>query len=139
MTIEVQRVSKSFGRARVLDDLSLEIQSQQRVALVGANGAGKTTLIRCLLGQYNYDGEIRIEWKSSDGEDVLSVMKIQDHDRAIRYQGKPWKVDWPNIVIRLKYSLVEVRKKFKKDMALASKSFGSIHYMQTKGARHSTC
>ena len=61
MTIEVQQITKSFGRARVLDGLSLEVPSRQRVALVGANGAGKTTLIRCLLGQYNYDGKIRID------------------------------------------------------------------------------
>ncbi len=61
MTIEVDNISKSFGRARVLDGLTLEIPSRQRVALVGANGAGKTTLIRCLLGQYNYTGEIRID------------------------------------------------------------------------------
>jgi ABC-2 type transport system ATP-binding protein len=61
MTINVEQVSKSFGRARVLDGLSLDIESQQRVALVGANGAGKTTLIRCLLGQYNYEGEILID------------------------------------------------------------------------------
>jgi ABC-2 type transport system ATP-binding protein len=61
MTIAVEQVSKFFGRARVLDRLSLGIPSQQRVALVGANGAGKTTLIRCLLGQYNYEGEILID------------------------------------------------------------------------------
>ena len=64
MTIEIERVSKAFGRARVLDGLSLEIPSLQRVALVGANGAGKTTLIRCLLGQYNFEGEIRIGGRS---------------------------------------------------------------------------
>jgi len=28
---------------------------------VGSNGAGKTTLIRCLLGEYNFQGEIRID------------------------------------------------------------------------------
>ncbi|MCP4039435.1 MAG: ABC transporter ATP-binding protein [bacterium] len=59
--IELHQVAKSFGRVRVLDGLSLTIASQQRVALVGANGAGKTTLIRALLGQYNYEGEIRID------------------------------------------------------------------------------
>ena len=59
--IEVEGLSKAFGRTCVLDELSLEIPSQERVALVGANGAGKTTLIRCLLGQYNFDGEISID------------------------------------------------------------------------------
>ena len=73
MTIEIQKVSKNFGRARVLDGLSLAIPSRQRVALVGANGAGKTTLIRCLLGQYNYGGEISIDGRSprADRREVL--------------------------------------------------------------------
>jgi ABC-2 type transport system ATP-binding protein len=71
--IEVKQVSKSFGRARVLESLSLDISSQQRVALVGANGAGKTTLIRSLLGQYNYEGEIRIDGLSprKDRREIL--------------------------------------------------------------------
>lgn len=71
--IEVKQVSKSFGRTRVLESLSLDISSQQRVALVGANGAGKTTLIRSLLGQYNYEGEIRIDGLSprKDRREIL--------------------------------------------------------------------
>lgn len=73
--IEVVQVSKSFGRVRVLDNLSLDISSQQRVALVGANGAGKTTLIRSLLGQYNFDGEIRINGLSprKDRREILTL------------------------------------------------------------------
>ncbi|MCP4037758.1 MAG: ABC transporter ATP-binding protein, partial [bacterium] len=62
--IEVDQLSKSFGRARVLDDLCVTVPSSERVALVGANGAGKTTLIRSLLGQYNYDGQIQIDGRS---------------------------------------------------------------------------
>jgi ABC-2 type transport system ATP-binding protein len=62
--IEVQRISKSFGRARVLNDLTLTVPSRERVALVGANGAGKTTLIRSLLGEYTYEGAIRIDGRS---------------------------------------------------------------------------
>ncbi len=74
MVIEVDQLSKSFGRAHVLDTLSLEIPSSQRVALIGANGAGKTTLIRSLLGQYNYDGQIRIDGLSprSDRREILT-------------------------------------------------------------------
>ena len=59
--ITLRNVSKAFGAARVLDDLNLVIPTGQRIALVGSNGAGKTTLFRCLLGEYNHAGDIRIE------------------------------------------------------------------------------
>ena len=59
--IRIDGVTKRFGRARVLDDLTLEIATRDRVALIGSNGAGKTTLIRCLLGEYVHDGQIAID------------------------------------------------------------------------------
>jgi ABC-2 type transport system ATP-binding protein len=58
--IEVDHVTKRFDRATVLDDLSLKVGRGDRIALVGANGAGKTTLVRCLLGEYRYEGDIRV-------------------------------------------------------------------------------
>ena len=58
--IQAAQLTKSFGRARVLDQLDLAVASGERVALVGANGAGKTTLIRCLLGEYSYDGKLAV-------------------------------------------------------------------------------
>lgn len=59
--ITLRAVTKTFGAVRVLDSLDLDIPTGQRIALVGSNGAGKTTLFRCLLGEYNHGGEIRIE------------------------------------------------------------------------------
>jgi ABC-2 type transport system ATP-binding protein len=59
--IRFAKVSKSFRRARVLDGIDLDIGLGERIALIGSNGAGKTTLIRCLLGEYVFDGEIRID------------------------------------------------------------------------------
>ena len=62
--INFRNVSKTFKRARVLDGIDLDIGLGERIALIGSNGAGKTTLIRCLLGEYNHDGEVRIEGRS---------------------------------------------------------------------------
>ena len=59
--ILLEKVNKRFRRNRVLKDIDLAIQRDSRVALVGSNGAGKTTLIRCLLGEYNYQGRITVD------------------------------------------------------------------------------
>ena len=59
--ISFSHVTKSFRKSRVLDDISLDIGLSERVALIGSNGAGKTTLIRCLLGEYTFDGQVSIE------------------------------------------------------------------------------
>lgn len=58
--IQFKNIAKTFRKARVLNGIDLEIGIGERVALIGSNGAGKTTLIRCLLGEYTHDGDVRI-------------------------------------------------------------------------------
>ncbi len=59
--IEVQTLSKAFGRQAVLDSLDFSARAGERIALVGQNGSGKTTLMRCLLGLYRYRGRIAVD------------------------------------------------------------------------------
>ena len=59
--IEFNKVRKRFRRTEVLKGIDLSVSRGDRVALVGSNGAGKTTLIRCLLGEYNCIGEVRVD------------------------------------------------------------------------------
>src|SRR5687768_256723 len=50
MGIKFQNVSKTFGDTRVVDDLSLQINSGEFVVLLGPSGCGKTTTLRMLAG-----------------------------------------------------------------------------------------
>ena len=54
--IKVQNLTKKFGSTISLDDVSIEFNKNDSIALMGANGAGKTTLIRSILGYYHPDG-----------------------------------------------------------------------------------
>jgi ABC-type multidrug transport system ATPase subunit len=59
--IETESLSKSFGRYKVIDQLSLKINAGTVYGLVGLNGAGKTTLLRLLLGILEPDeGTLRV-------------------------------------------------------------------------------
>ena len=62
--IRFNKLSKSFRRVQILDGIDLSIGLGERVALIGSNGAGKTTLIRCLLGEYTFDGEVLIQGRN---------------------------------------------------------------------------
>jgi Cu-processing system ATP-binding protein len=48
--IEASHITKTFGRLRALNDLSVRLERGQAVSLIGPNGSGKTTFIKCILG-----------------------------------------------------------------------------------------
>jgi sulfate transport system ATP-binding protein len=61
MSIEIQGVSKTFGRSQALDNINLEVQSGELLALLGPSGCGKTTLLRIIAGLERPDtGAIRL-------------------------------------------------------------------------------
>jgi ABC-2 type transport system ATP-binding protein len=59
--LSLGNVSKSFGRKRVLEQVSLAIAPGSVVGLLGKNGTGKTTLIKCALGLLKpQSGEVHV-------------------------------------------------------------------------------
>ena len=46
--IKVENVNKHFGHLHVLKDVSLEINKNEIVSIIGASGAGKTTLLHII-------------------------------------------------------------------------------------------
>ena len=60
--LEMKNVTKSFGKFKALDDLSMCVPKGSVYGLVGPNGAGKSTAIRLMTGIYRPDsGSITLE------------------------------------------------------------------------------
>ncbi len=46
--LEVENIRKSFGKTRVLTDISFNLEKGRTLSIIGSSGSGKTTLLRCL-------------------------------------------------------------------------------------------
>ena len=64
MILEVKNIKKSFGKTKVLKDVSFSLEKGQVLAIIGSSGSGKTTLLRCLNFLETPDeGEIIVDGK----------------------------------------------------------------------------
>lgn len=60
--LSIRGMSKSFGRNRVLNKISMDVKRGTVMGLMGENGAGKSTMMKCLFGIYHKDeGEIILD------------------------------------------------------------------------------
>lgn len=70
MSIRLERVRKAFGAVRVVDDISLEVNEGELVALLGPSGGGKSTVLRIIAGLEPADsGEVWLGETRADGVD----------------------------------------------------------------------
>ncbi len=53
--IELSNVSKSFGKRKVLDDVSINAKKGEILGVLGPNGAGKSTILKIAMGIYEPD------------------------------------------------------------------------------------
>jgi Cu-processing system ATP-binding protein len=76
--IEIQAITKHFGKVKALDAVTATFTEGQAVSLIGPNGSGKTTLIKCLLGM-SIPNEGKLFFKGTD------VTTSSDYRRDIGY------------------------------------------------------
>ncbi len=81
--VELKNVTKTYGPFNVLDNISLQINAGEKLALVGMNGSGKTTLLKTIGGIVTPDsGIIRIEHGTTIG--YLPQEVIFDSKKTLR-------------------------------------------------------
>ncbi|MBI4282854.1 MAG: ABC transporter ATP-binding protein [Chloroflexi bacterium] len=76
---EVENLTKRFGGLVAVDNVTLRVEKDEIVGLIGPNGSGKTTLFRCILGILKPDsGKVRFK-----GEDVTRLRPWEVSKRGI--------------------------------------------------------
>src|SRR5215475_7070161 len=86
--LELDQVSKSFGRVAVADNLSMAVRDADLIGIVGPNGAGKSSLFGLIAG----------DLLPSSGEVIFAVAKVTRKDAAARCRlgiGRTFQVPKP--------------------------------------------
>ncbi|RYX86044.1 MAG: ABC transporter ATP-binding protein [Bradyrhizobiaceae bacterium] len=108
--LEISNLRSAYGRIEVLKGISLHVNANEVVALVGSNGAGKTTLLRTLSGVQPARGEItflgeRIDklpphrrvargiLQSPEGRQIFGSLSVEDNLRLGGYLRKDKGID----------------------------------------------
>lgn len=81
VVLAIERLNKSYGQRRVLEDLTLHIQTGEIYGLLGPNGAGKTTTINILCNLLQADsGKITVNgWPVSEATKSLIGVAPQEN------------------------------------------------------------
>jgi branched-chain amino acid transport system ATP-binding protein len=67
--LAIENVVAGYGKSRIIDGLSLEVNHNDRVCILGGNGSGKSTLLKCIMGLLQHqDGTIQF-----DGSSLLGI------------------------------------------------------------------
>ena len=76
MILEVQAINTFYGKSHILQDISLNVNSGEVVALLGRNGVGKTTTLRSIMGLTPpRNGTIRFKGKQAAGNPAYVMAK----------------------------------------------------------------
>ena len=86
--LEVESINSFYGDSHILFDVSLHVEQNEVVALLGRNGAGKTTTLRTIMGVLAPgSGSIRLDGKPIHGLPPYEIarmgMQLVPEERAI--------------------------------------------------------
>ncbi|MFC1534504.1 ABC transporter ATP-binding protein [Thermodesulfobacteriota bacterium] len=86
--LKLENITKTFGGLMAVNDVSLEIEHGELIAIVGPNGAGKTTLFNVISGVYRPDkGKVIFEERD--------ITRLPTHKRAPLGLGRTFQIPRP--------------------------------------------
>ena len=73
--VEIQDLRVAYGKAKILEGVSMDVEQREIVSVIGPNGAGKTTLLRAISGVAEPQGSITFEGQRIDHLSPVQVVK----------------------------------------------------------------
>ncbi len=127
--LELKNVSKSFGEVKSLQNITMHVDQNEVVGLLGDNGAGKSTLIKIITGYHQPDsGEIYF-----NGQKVnhLTVPKARElgvetvyQERALADQQTLWRNIFLGRELKNRFGFLDVKKMIEETNSLMLGSMG---------------
>jgi branched-chain amino acid transport system ATP-binding protein len=73
--VEIQDLRVAYGKAKILEGVSMDVEQREIVSVIGPNGAGKTTLLRAISGVAETQGSVTFEGQRIDHLSPVQVVK----------------------------------------------------------------
>ncbi len=93
--LEVKNLSLKLGKKQILKNINLALQKDEILCILGKNGSGKSSLLKCILGIWDYSGEILLNRQNA------AQMGFKTRARKFSYVPQSCNIAFP-------FSLLEV-------------------------------
>lgn len=79
----LEDVGKAYGDHQVFDHAEFHIRRGEKVAFVGKNGEGKSTLVKCIMGEIDHTGELRLGHNVKIGYFAQNQAQLLDENLTV--------------------------------------------------------
>lgn len=113
MLLTIKGLSKSFGDQNVLDDINMEMDSGEIVAVIGPSGSGKSTLLRC-INQLEFPEQGSIVFEGTElMDEKTDIRKIREDIGMVFQQFNLFPLK--NVLENVSLAPMLIKKKTKKE------------------------
>lgn len=127
--LEVVNIEKSYGKKKILHDISFSIEKGQIKALVGPNGSGKTTLMNTMTNLLKRDGgQVLVDGKEFNDEKIFNHISFFKDEKIL--DENLYGMDYLNYI-------KNVYKRTKDDVDRVIKEIGIESFVKSKTGSYS--
>ena len=83
VVVEIENLSKHYGKKEVLNDIDLLIERDIKTAFVGQNGQGKSTLAKIIVGELEHQGKLKLGHNVQIGYFAQNQAEYLDGNKTI--------------------------------------------------------